>query len=311
MAIVKGVCSICGEIVDCDDTKEAIICPKCNNPFVTEKAIRNYKKMQEEQRKLEDTSDDFVIQKGILINYCGVETNVVIPDDVVIIGEAALANNPSLKGVTIPNSVTRISDKAFYNCSSLKAVEIPETVISVGDNVFEGCSSLADVVLHVGLTSLGDSCFSNCKNLTTIAIPESVNYIGKFAFSGCTNLNHVDIHSRTKIDHGAFDLCPCLNKESEKTIRKFKKGCYIATCVYGSYDCPEVWTLRRYRDYTLGKSWYGRLFIKVYYRLSPKVVELFGDKLWFRDFWKSTLDRKVQRLNMQGIDDKEYNDIDW
>lgn len=21
-------------------------------------------------------------------------------------------------------------------------------------------------------------------------------------------------------------------------------GCYVATCVYGSYDCPEVWTLR-------------------------------------------------------------------
>lgn len=23
-----------------------------------------------------------------------------------------------------------------------------------------------------------------------------------------------------------------------------KNGCYIATCVYGSYDCPQVWTLR-------------------------------------------------------------------
>ena len=35
-------------------------------------------------------------------------------------------------------------------------------------------------------------------------------------------------------------------------------GCYIATCVYGSYDCPEVWTLRRFRDCTLEKTWYGR-----------------------------------------------------
>lgn len=25
-------------------------------------------------------------------------------------------------------------------------------------------------------------------------------------------------------------------------------GCYIATCVYGSYDCPQVWILRRFRD---------------------------------------------------------------
>lgn len=29
-----------------------------------------------------------------------------------------------------------------------------------------------------------------------------------------------------------------------------RKGCYVATCVYGSYDCPEVWTLRRFRDYS-------------------------------------------------------------
>ena len=27
-------------------------------------------------------------------------------------------------------------------------------------------------------------------------------------------------------------------------------GCYVATCIYGSYDCPQVWTLRRYRDYS-------------------------------------------------------------
>ena len=31
-------------------------------------------------------------------------------------------------------------------------------------------------------------------------------------------------------------------------------GCYVATAVYGSYDCPEVWTLRRYRDYTLAAT---------------------------------------------------------
>ena len=44
-------------------------------------------------------------------------------------------------------------------------------------------------------------------------------------------------------------------------------GCYVATCVYGSYDCPQVWTLRRYRDYTLVKTWYGRSFIRTYYTI--------------------------------------------
>lgn len=40
--------------------------------------------------------------------------------------------------------------------------------------------------------------------------------------------------------------------------------CYIATAVYGSYDCPEVWVLRRYRDYYLKNSSSGRLFIRLY-----------------------------------------------
>ncbi len=49
-------------------------------------------------------------------------------------------------------------------------------------------------------------------------------------------------------------------------------GCFIATCIYGSYDCPQVWTLRRFRDYTLDETWYGRLFIKCYYAISPTLV---------------------------------------
>ena len=43
--------------------------------------------------------------------------------------------------------------------------------------------------------------------------------------------------------------------------RRKKSGCYVATCVYGSYDCPEVWVLRRYRDYVLEESILGRAFI--------------------------------------------------
>ena len=41
-------------------------------------------------------------------------------------------------------------------------------------------------------------------------------------------------------------------------------GCYVATAIYGSYDCPEVWVLRRYRDNILSNTWYGKIFIKMY-----------------------------------------------
>ena len=90
-----------------------------------------------------------------------------------------------------------------------------------------------------------------------------------------------------------------------------KSGCYIATAVYGSYDCPEVWTLRRYRDNVLGASWYGRLFIKTYYAISPTVVQYFGRTRIFQKFWRGKLDAFVKKLNDQGISSKPYADKNW
>lgn len=88
-------------------------------------------------------------------------------------------------------------------------------------------------------------------------------------------------------------------------------GCYVATAVYGSYDCPQVWTLRRYRDYTLAETWYGRAFIRTYYAISPTLVKWFGHTEWFKKMWKGRLDRMVATLNAEGVDDTPYEDRNW
>lgn len=87
-----------------------------------------------------------------------------------------------------------------------------------------------------------------------------------------------------------------------------KKGCYIATCVYGSYDCPQVWVLRRYRDYALNAHVLGRFLIKSYYCISPKLVKLFGEQRWFNKFWKTVLDKKIAKLKLKGYDETPYID---
>ena len=87
-----------------------------------------------------------------------------------------------------------------------------------------------------------------------------------------------------------------------------KKGCYIATAVYGSYDCPEVWVLRRYRDNNLSNHRIGRSFIKIYYALSPMIVKLLGHKQWFNTFWRKKLDKMVGKLKERGYSDTPYND---
>lgn len=109
-----------------------------------------------------------------------------------------------------------------------------------------------------------------------------------------------------------------VNKISQKDhtynppyVKAVKKGCYVATCVYGSYDCPEVWTLRRYRDNTLAASRMGRAFIRLYYAVSPTVVKLFGKTKWFRNMWKRILDKKIKKLQAQGVECVPYQDKEW
>lgn len=85
-------------------------------------------------------------------------------------------------------------------------------------------------------------------------------------------------------------------------------GCYVATAVYGSYNCPEVWTLRRFRDNTLDATWYGRAFIQTYYAISPTLVKWFGETSWFKKLWRRPLDKLVASLRCKGVEDTPYID---
>lgn len=89
---------------------------------------------------------------------------------------------------------------------------------------------------------------------------------------------------------------------------KKKNGCYVATCVYGSYDCPEVWVLRRYRDNTLSQSYFGRAFIKAYYAISPMLVKHFGKYTWFINACKLPLDKLISKLQINGFENTPYSD---
>lgn len=88
-------------------------------------------------------------------------------------------------------------------------------------------------------------------------------------------------------------------------------GCYIATTIYGSYDCPEVWTLRRFRDLKLAESVFGRAFIKLYYSTSPTLVKWFGKTLFFKKTFKPILDKLVYVLQHEGVESTPYKDIEW
>ena len=117
-----------------------------------------------------------------------------------------------------------------------------------------------------------------------------------------------DKEANAQIIHSYGDKIRKYNADYEDPYVNTTAGCYVATAVYGSYDCPEVWTLRRYRDFTLDETWYGRLFIKWYYATSPTFVKYFGQARLFKSIGKSMLDRWVSTLNRKGIADTPYKD---
>ena len=138
----------------------------------------------------------------------------------------------------------------------------------------------------------------------------------------------VDLHAKTLLDvkgevtEEDLDL---YKEDYEEIVKKFhpdyslpimklssssnsSSGCYIATAVYGSYDCPEVWTLRRFRDYTLSETWYGRLFIKTYYATSPTLVKYFGNSIWFKKLFATAINKLVKHLKNKGVECTPYKD---
>ena len=118
---------------------------------------------------------------------------------------------------------------------------------------------------------------------------------------GFSGYNHYDVKGN-KTGHSDPSIFGGYSNRSET------QGCYIATCVYGSYDCPEVWVLRRFRDGVLANSTPGRLFIKVYYAISPKLVRQFGNKAWFRRPMQNWLDGFVMYLQSTGFSNTPYDD---
>ncbi|MBP5242768.1 MAG: leucine-rich repeat domain-containing protein, partial [Clostridia bacterium] len=70
---------------------------------------------------------------------------LVIPDGVTSIGNAAFSFCDRLTSIVIPDSVTSIGRYAFYRCSGLTSIIIPDSVTSIDMYAFQFCSSLKDI----------------------------------------------------------------------------------------------------------------------------------------------------------------------
>lgn len=87
---------------------------------------------------------------------------------------------------------------------------------------------------------------------------------------------------------------------SQSTEIEKRKGCFIATAVYGSPMAKEVDLLRYLRDEVLQKSLLGRLFVSIYYLISPPIAKIIARS----DFMKNIVRTAVIYPLLRGIKQK-------
>ena len=92
------------------------------------------------------SDSDFVIKDGVLLQYSGTDTDVVIPDDVTEIGDSAFKNNTNIKKVTFSKNIKKINQSAFYSCTNLETVIFNNLISSIGNSAFYGCTKLSGVL---------------------------------------------------------------------------------------------------------------------------------------------------------------------
>ena len=90
-------------------------------------------------------SDCYGVRDGVLVNYCGKDAYVFIPNSVTDIDGKAFYHNNNIRTVVIPDSIKSIAAEAFSGCTSLEAIDISSAVTDIGEYAFAGCTSLKKI----------------------------------------------------------------------------------------------------------------------------------------------------------------------
>jgi len=326
MSLKAIKCKECGASIKYDNTKETVNCEYCGATYIVDRDKSNSVEIKEDlikrgieflnigeldnantcfNKMLENDINDCTAYacKVLVENYRGSSDEKVIyyVNKVIENFDSNLPYEKEnvIKLLNIPNAngLIPLHIAAYY-----ALYDITKFLLEIGSDVN-----------HRSRTSVTPLYMAACNSKQKQDAPKVVRLL--LEYGADESIYHNDgtgvINSTTsqEVINVIKELRPNADlsiKDSEST----SSACYVATAVYGSYDCPSVWTLRRYRDNILKSTWYGRAFIKVYYAISPTFVKMFGQTLWFNKFLKSKLDRLVKKLQDRGMESSPYKDIE-
>ena len=106
-------------------------------------------------------------------------------------------------------------------------------------------------------------------------------------------LNRIE---KIRFVENAYNTIWVTNPFFGSTNKSKSSGCYIATMAYGSYEHPQVVILRKFRDDILLNYLLGKLFVKLYYFTSPKIVYLLRNKILLNRIIRNILDKFIEKI---------------
>ena len=190
--LYKINCSTCGGTINIEEGMVTAVCQFCGNRFTVTKE-----------------SPDFVIDRGVLVKYCGESREVEVPYGVKAIGMLAFYQQTSITKITLPEGVTELQG-TFYNCYDLETIILPDSLENIPPIAFQGCINLKSIALPPNLKFLGSMAFAECKSLISIEIPPKTKFVDTFTFRDCESLETISYYENTKIKGNYFDGCESL-----------------------------------------------------------------------------------------------------
>lgn len=125
---------------------------------------------------------DFLVAGTTLLAYRGEAVDVVIPDDVKVIGEYAFETRPDIVHVSLPDDMEEIGARAFFGCEQLKEVSMPSSLAVIGFEAF-GCCPLLEKINLAHVAEIDEEAFMDCKKLESVELA-AVKKLGSRAFAG-------------------------------------------------------------------------------------------------------------------------------
>ena len=162
--------------------------------------------------------EQFIVSGSTLVEYIGKGGDVVVPNDITVIGDSAFAGAAEVTSITFPRSVTKVEAYAFEGCTGLTGKFTPPNNLNyIEDYAFKDCTGITEIAFENKLYSFGEHIFEGCTGLQKVELPEkfiennAVTILPPYTFSGCTSLTDVTIFKEAQlIGDRAFENCSAL-----------------------------------------------------------------------------------------------------